>query len=236
MSEPLVLLAGMMCDARVFLPQIVDLSLDHAVTIIPLTQGERIEEIASAILTAAPAKFALCGHDMGGVVAMELARRAPDRITRLALMNCTPLADTPPVAVMRDEQIIKARAGRLQDALTQDVNAMGLAEGPAKVHVHQGLIEMGMDLGPELYVRQTRVLQKRRDQQATLRQLRMPTLVMCGAEDQVTPIKRHEFVAELIPYARLQVIDGAGHVPQLEAPDATNAALRTWMRQPLVLR
>ncbi|MDP5347958.1 MAG: alpha/beta hydrolase, partial [Paracoccaceae bacterium] len=86
MPDPLVLLPGMMCDARLFAPQVTDLSRDHAVTIAPITQGERIEEIASGLLDILPAKFALAGLSMGGIVAMELLRRAPERITRIALM------------------------------------------------------------------------------------------------------------------------------------------------------
>lgn len=236
MSEPLVLLPGMMCDARAFLPQIVSLSLEQPVTVVPLMQGERIEEMASGLLSLLPSKFALAGHAMGGAVAMELIRRAPERVTRLALISTSPLADPPPAAAAREELMIAAKSGRLGDALRRDINDMGLAPSAERAHVQQGLFEMGMELGPELYVRHTRALQRRRDQQATMRQIKQPVLVLCGAHDEVTPVKRHEFMAEMIPYARLSVFEDAGHMPSLEAPEATTLALQTWMRQPLVLR
>ena len=95
MPEPLVLLPGMMCDARLFGPQIAELSADTVVISAPLTQGERVEEIASGLLDQLPARFALAGLSMGGIVAMELLRRAPDRITRIALMDTNPLAVDP---------------------------------------------------------------------------------------------------------------------------------------------
>ena len=86
MADPLVLLPGLMSDARVFWPQIAELSAKTAVTVAPITQGERIEEIASGLLDQLPKRFALAGLGLGGAVALEILRRAPDRLTRLALI------------------------------------------------------------------------------------------------------------------------------------------------------
>ncbi|MDX5403143.1 MAG: alpha/beta hydrolase [Rhodobacterales bacterium] len=236
MPDPLVLLPGMMCDARLFAPQINDLSRDHAVTVAPITQGERVEEIASGLLDVLPAKFALAGLSMGGIVAMELLRRAPERITRLALMDTNPLAETPQTAAAYEPMIIGARAGRLDEVLRGFMKPDYLAPGPQRLAVLNQVFEMGRDLGPEVLVRQVRALQRRRDQQPTLRRCKVPTLILCGAYDTLTPLKRHAFMADLIPYARLEVIEAAGHLPTLEAPEATTAALRAWMQQPFVLQ
>jgi pimeloyl-ACP methyl ester carboxylesterase len=236
MPDPLVLLPGMMCDARLFAPQITDLSRDHAVTIAPITQGERIEEIASGLLDVLPAKFALAGLSMGGIVAMELLRRAPERITRIALMDTNPLAETPQTAAAYEPMIIGARAGRLEEVLRGFMKPEFLAPGPQRLTVLNKVFEMGRDLGPEVLIRQVRALQRRRDQQPTLRRCRVPTLVLCGAHDTLTPLKRHAFMAELIPYAKLEVIEDAGHLPTLEAPEAVTAALRAWLKQPFVLQ
>ena len=236
MPDPLVLLPGMMCDARLFAPQINDLSRDHAVTVAPITQGERVEEIASGLLDVLPAKFALAGLSMGGIVAMELLRRAPERITRLALMDTNPLAETPQTAAAYEPMIIGARAGRLDEVLRGFMKPDYLAPGPQRLAVLNQVFEMGRDLGPEVLVRQVRALQRRRDQQPTLRRCKVPTLILCGAYDTLTPLKRHAFMADLIPYARLEVIEEAGHLPTLEAPEATSAALRVWLKQPFVLQ
>jgi pimeloyl-ACP methyl ester carboxylesterase len=236
MAEPLVLLPGMMCDARLFGPQIADLSSDTAVMVAPITKGERIEEIASNLLDLLPKRFALAGLSMGGIVAMELLRRAPDRITRIALMDTNPLAETPGVAADREPQIVKARTGRMLDVMRDEMKPNYLAPGPQRDDVLALVMDMAETLGPEIFIRQSRALQRRRDQQAVLRKCAVPTLVLCGAHDQLCPLKRHTFMAELIPYAELVVLQDSGHLPTLEQPAETTAALRKWMRQPLVLR
>ncbi len=233
MAEPLVLLPGMMCDARLFAPQINDLSRDTAVMVAPITQGERIEEIASGLLDVLPARFALAGLSMGGIVAMELLRRAPERITRIALMDTNPLAETPQTAAAYEPMIIGARAGRLDEVLRGFMRADFLAPGPQRLAVLNHVFEMGRDLGPEVLIRQVRALQRRRDQQATLRKCKVPALILCGAHDRLTSPKRHAFMAELMPSARLEVIADAGHLPTLETPEAVTEALRRWMVQPL---
>lgn len=236
MPEPLVLLPGMMCDARLFGPQIAELSSEMTVTVAPITLGERIEEIASGLLDQLPKRFALAGLSMGGIVAMELLRRAPDRITRIALIDTNPLAETPVVAANREPQIVKVRSGRLLEVMRDEMKPNYLAPGPQRSDVLELVMDMAENLGPEVFIRQSRALQRRRDQQAVLRKCRAPTLVMCGAHDQLCPVKRHQFMAELIPFAELVVLENAGHLPTLEQPAETTAALRRWLAQPLVLR
>lgn len=236
MAEPLVFLPGMMCDARLFGPQIAALSPEYSVMVSPVTRGERIEEIASGLLDELPARFALVGLSMGGIVAMELLRRAPERITRLALLDTNPLAETPQVAAAREPQIVKVRAGRMLDVMRDEMKPNYLAPGPYRNEILDLVMDMAQSLGPEVFVRQSRALQRRRDQQGTLRKCRVPTLILCGAHDALCPVKRHTFMAELIHGAELRVLEHAGHLPTLEMPDETTEALRAWMRQPLYLR
>ncbi|SDE28863.1 Pimeloyl-ACP methyl ester carboxylesterase [Salipiger thiooxidans] len=236
MAEPLVLLPDLMCDARLFGPQIADLSREIAVTVAPVSSGERVEEVASALLDVLPRRFALVGLGLGGMVAMELQRRAPDRVARLMLISTTPLAETPQQAAELDPLIIKARTGRLREAVRALRPVDSLAPGPFRMEIQAMLDEMAEGLGVDVFTRQIRVLQRRRDQQSALRKLRVPVTVLCGAHDITLPVKRHAFLAELIPGARLEVIEDAGHLPPLEAPDAVSDAIRDWLQAPMLPR
>lgn len=236
MAEPLVLLPGMMCDARVWATQLTVLSYERPVTVAPVCVGDRIEEIASELLTSLPAKFALCGHGMGGAIALEVLRRAPERVIRLALVGTNPLSDTPQEAADREPRMIGAKSGRFDTMLSGEILPRHVSNGPLSGQAAHLLQEMAQSLGPDVYARQERAMQRRRDQQSTLRRISQPTLVLAGAEDQVVPLKRQEFLAELIPYAKLCVLEGVGHMAMLEDPEGTTEAIYAWMRQPLVLR
>ena len=236
MREPVVFLPAMMCDARLFGPLIADLSRDHAVMTAPITHGERIEEIASGLLDVLPKRFALAGLGIGGIVALEVIRRAPDRVSRLALMDTTPLADTPQQAAARDPLIIRARTGKLSEVMAEEIKQSDLAMSPHRTEILALVADMAQGLGPDCYVRQARAMQRRRDQQTTLRKIAVPTQIICGVQDVIWPLKRHTFLAELIPGATLSVIDDAGHLPPLEQPEKVVEVLREWLRQPLVLR
>ncbi|MES0823890.1 alpha/beta fold hydrolase [Ruegeria sp. SCP11] len=232
MIEPLVLLPEMMCDARLFEPQISCLSRQRAVTVAPLSLGERIEEIASALLDQLPHRFALGGLGMGGVVALEIIRRAPDRVLRLCLMATDAQADTPQLAAAREEHLVGAKTGRLDDVMRRIVGSEALAPGPKRIPILNDLVEMALDQGPEVFERQIRALQRRPDQQGELRRIKVPTLVLCGAHDTLTPVRKHAFMADLIPGAELQVVEEAGHLPTLETPQLVTDALTDWLSAP----
>ncbi|WP_170400031.1 alpha/beta fold hydrolase [Ruegeria arenilitoris] len=232
MIEPLVLLPEMMCDARIFEPQINCLSRQRAVMVAPVTLGERIEEIASALLDQLPHRFALGGLGLGGVVALELIRRAPDRVSRLCLMATDAQADTPQLAAAREELLVGAKAGRLEDVMRRIIGSDTLAPGPKRIPILNALIEMALDLGPAVFERQIRALQRRPDQQGELRRIRVPTLILCGAHDTLTPQRKQAFMADLIPGAELLVVADAGHLPTLEAPRTVNDALKEWLGAP----
>jgi len=236
MPEPIVLLPGMMCDGRLFSHQFLALNRERAVMVAPLTGASSVGALAQRVLDAAPRRFALAGLSMGGIVAMEMMGRAPDRISRIALMDTNPLSETPQVAAAREPHIVGVQSGRLEEIMREEMKPRYLAPGPGRVEVMNTVIEMARDLGPEVFVAQSRALQRRPDQQKTLRGIKVPTLVLCGEHDELCPVKRHEFMAELIPGARLRIIRDAGHLPTLEQPEATTEALREWLGEPLVLR
>ena len=229
MKTPLVLVPGMMCDARQFWPQSGALSAGRSVQVAPATTGSTLDESAREVLSAAPRRFALAGLGMGGIVAMEVLRRGGDRISRLALMDTNCLAELPKVAAAREPQIVGARSGRLAEIMRDELKPNYLAPGAGRAAVMETVMAMALDLGVDVFVRQSRALQRRPDQQATLRKSRVPTLVLCGEHDALCPVGRHEFIAALMPNAQLEIIADAGHMPTLEQPDRVNDLLRRWL-------
>lgn len=234
-QEPLVLLGGHMCDARIFTPQISEFSKERMVIVPPVMSGRSIPDYIRGILDHLPRKFAVAGYDLGGFGAMEMLHKAPDRISRIALIAMHALADTPQESAAREADITKARAGCGYTVL-EDRALACVGSGTNRSHTLQVVRDMALVLGPEVMVEQIRAIQKRSDQQSTLRKCRVPAAVLCGEQDPRTPPKRHEFMATLIHYATLHIIPNSGHYPTLEQPEIINDALREWLVQPMVLR
>lgn len=227
MSEALVFLPGMMCDARLFAPQIDALGG----VCLPIDGADGVEALAEAVLTEAPERFALAGLSMGGIVAMEVVRQAPARVTRLALMDTNPLAETDGVKARRLPQMDKVRAGGLAGVMRDEMKPNYLAHTPNRGAILDLCMEMALDLGPEVFLRQSIALMNRPDQSETLKAYHKPALVLCGRHDALCPVHRHELMAGLLPRATLTIIDGAGHLPTLETPDQTTQALAAWLKE-----
>jgi pimeloyl-ACP methyl ester carboxylesterase len=236
MGDPVVLVPPMLCDARVFADQIAELSRDHPVLLAPTCGAETIEDIAVMILSWAPKEFALAGAGMGGMVALELLRRAPKRITRVAFINVNAQADTPKSAADREPMIIAAKAGRFDDVIAERFAANRFAEATNRDDLMPLLQDMASGIGAEGYVQQARAVQRRKDQQAVLRKIKQPALVISSDSDSDNTLRRQEFIAEMIPYAKHVVIKNAGLLPSLEQPQQLSRILREWCRQPLVRR
>ena len=165
---PLVLIPGMMCDARLFGPQIAALSRDRAVMTAPITGADRVEALAEAVLAAAPGRFALAGLSMGGIVAMEVVRRAPERVERLALMDTNHLPEGERAAAVRAPQIEAVRAGRLAEVTREQARGY-LAPGSARSDILDLVLDMALALGADVFAAQSRALMARPDQSETLR-------------------------------------------------------------------
>jgi pimeloyl-ACP methyl ester carboxylesterase len=226
---PLVLLPGMMCDARLFGPQVAALGGDRAMHHAPVGGYETMAALAAEVLAHAPPRFALAGLSMGGIVAMEVLRQAPERVERLALLDTNPLAEAPEVRARRAPQIAAVETGDLRRVMRDEMKPNYLAAGPDRQAILDLCMEMALSLGPEVFVRQSRALRDRPEQTATLRAYGGPALVLCGREDMLCPVARHELMAGLMPQARLVVVEGAGHLPVLERPGPVNDALARWL-------
>jgi pimeloyl-ACP methyl ester carboxylesterase len=225
---PLVLIPGMMCDARLYAPQMPVVGR-RTVAVAACTEAETMGELAARILSDAPPRFALGGLSMGGIVAMEIVRQAPERVERLALLDTNPLPETSEVSARREPQISRALAGCLADVMREEMKPNYLASrDPELLDL---CLDMALSLGAEVFVRQSRALASRPDQRDTLAAFGGPALILMGARDIVCPRERHELMHALLPQSRMVVVEGAGHLPTLERPDETNAALQRWLEE-----
>lgn len=226
---PLVLIPGMMCDARLFSPQIGILSGRHALHLAPISAHDSIENLAADVLAGAPPIFALAGLSMGGIVAMEILAQAPERVERIALLNTNPRAETEAVRQAREPQIEKVRAGKLCEVFRDEMKPNYLYDGQNRKDILELCMDMAAGLGAEVFIRQSRALQTRKDQRHTLKNTKVPALDLCGAQDQVCPVDQHELIHALMTNSMLVIVEKAGHLSTLEQPEAVNSALLEWL-------
>lgn len=236
MAEPVVMIPGLMADARLFLPQMVGLGARYSFQVALPVGGQTVEDISSLMVPQLPQKFALVGHGLGGAVALDIIRRVPERVTRVALFATDPLTETPAVAALREARIVAARSGRLAQAMAEEIPEASLAPTEWRPEIMALIRDMALNLGEGVFLRQSRALQRRPDQQKTLRKAMLPTLVVAGEHDTLVPPRRHEFLAGLMPFANAQVIAGAGHLPSLEQPEAVTEALGAFLGGPVLLK
>ncbi len=228
-SEPLVLLPGHMCDHRVFFDQIAT-EFKELEVFVPLITGlDSITEIAIRTLEACPKHFALAGHSMGGIVAMEMYRLAPGRVSRLALIATNHLAEKPAIAEIRRSRIKAVMKGCLKKVVRDEMKPSYLYESPYKDLYLKFIMVMAMDLGPEVFMQQSKALINRPDQTSTIENLKIPLALIYGEEDKLCPPEYHYAMKDLIPHAELFSIRESGHMVMLEEKRQFNQALKGWL-------
>jgi pimeloyl-ACP methyl ester carboxylesterase len=185
--------------------------------------------IAKRILDNAPPRFALAGHSMGGYVCLEIWRQAPERVTRLALLNTYSRSDPPELAEHRRRWIADVQQGGYRVMLERmfaDAVHPNLSNEAA---LKQVILDMGEEVGPEAFVRQVEAIMTRADARPLLASITCPTLVLTSDTDRSVPNQASFAMAEAIPGAKLIIIPECGHLPSLEKPEALTAALLDWL-------
>ena len=224
MTVSLVLLPGSACDDRMFASQLAHFG--STATYLPIDDHDTIEALAASVLERAPDRFALMGLSMGGIVAAQVATLAGDRLAGLALFD-TNLG-------LADEQQLEARTRLASDIragwFDRVITRAGAARLTADPELHTDLIlDMARDAGPQVLLRQNNALLRRRDRRDDLASLRCPTLLACGAEDQLCPPSMHADLQARASGAHLTVIDGAGHLATIDQPAVCNRVLEGWL-------
>lgn len=226
---PTVLIPGLACTAEMFARQTVALWPYGPVTVASTLEGDSIAAMAAAILRDAPARFALGGISMGGYIALEILRQAPERVVKLALLDTSARADTPEQIEARRLLIERVGNGELEAVLAQVTPNLLHPDHRDRQDLIDIQIRMGRDVGPDGFIRQEAAITKRIDSRPHLADIRVPTLVLVGDCDPLTPPDRAKEIAEAVPGARLVVIPDCGHASTLEQPEAVSAALTEWL-------
>jgi pimeloyl-ACP methyl ester carboxylesterase/predicted ester cyclase len=228
-GAPLLLLPGTLCDSRVFTP-LLDRLGDENVQIIPLSGAASAPALARAILARAPPRFVLAGFSLGGIVALEIAAQAPERVVGMALIATNPRADRPGGAESRHAQVAEARANGPGGLVVEQLWPLYVSKARQGDKALKSLIlDMAEAVGARTFADQTEVAITRADSLPRLADMTMPVLALCGEDDVICPVEFHQAIVEAAPNAALRTVAGAGHFLLLEAPDAAAAHLGAWL-------
>jgi pimeloyl-ACP methyl ester carboxylesterase len=226
---PILLIPGLVCTAELFAPQISALWPYGSVTVASTLEGDTVAEMATAILRDAPPRFALAGLSMGGYVALEILRQAPERVVKLALLDTAARRDTPEQSANRRAFVARAEAGELEAVIRQIAPNLLHPDHRHDQTLIDTQVRMGLAIGVEGFARQQAAIIGRIDSRPYLADIAVPTLVLVGDRDALTPPDRSEEMAAAIPDARLVIVPNCGHASTLEQPEAVNAALIDWL-------
>lgn len=227
----LVLLPGNMCDARLWRGG-GGVIHDAAGTAIDadLTRDDTIAAMAARSLAMAPGRVVAIGFSLGAIVAVEMWCQAPDRVAGLVLLGYNATADLPVRAAHRPAQQAEVRGGGLERVLVEELKPNYLGAGHRGDRVLLDLLrDMGLDLGSDVFIRQSEALRRRADRRAVLRDIGVPVLLGCGDDDALCLPAWHRDWAARIADAEVFTVAGAGHMLPLEAPAALAAHLDRWL-------
>ena len=225
----LLLVPGLLCDPGVWRHQVEALSDLVECHVAEVANHDNVEAIARSALDRAPARFAMAAHSMGGYVALEIIRQAPERVTRLALLDTQPRPDTAEQAERRRGFITRVREGGFDDVVS-GFPALALHQDRLSDDTLVGeFTAMAHRVGSERFLRQQTAIITRPDSLVTLGEITCPTLVACGRQDQITPLEHSELMATTVPGAHLEVIEDCGHMSTMEVPELVNSLLRDWL-------
>jgi pimeloyl-ACP methyl ester carboxylesterase len=226
---PIVFIPGLMCTGRIYLHQALELGRRHPLLLADHWSHDSMGAIADSILDAAPETFALVGTSMGGYVAFEIVRRAPQRVEKLVLMSTSARPDTPERSEGRRKDVAGARKHGMRvgtKALWPKLVHPARHEDMALLDV---FIDMGEELGVEAFARQTEAIIGRADSRPTLAEISVPTLVAVGKDDALIPPEQGREIAAGIKGARIEEIENAGHMCMIERPLAVTSLLRDFL-------
>jgi pimeloyl-ACP methyl ester carboxylesterase len=234
-KTPLLLVPGLLCSPRLYAPQVTALA-DRAEIVVPdwrrapLTVWDSWEAAGRWVLGQAPAeRFALAGLSLGGMLAAEIMKQAPERVTRLALLDTAMTAQTEAEQAVRRGRIRMAEQGHFEVVLGLQMARFIPAYRLADKALVDEVVAMCSEIGVEIYKRQEALATIRPDRRGDLAKIKCPTIVVCGRDDAATPLALSQEIAAAIPGSDLVVVEQCGHLVTMEKPEETNAILKRWL-------
>ena len=226
---PVVLVPGLLCSSEIFAFQIPALWPSGPVTVASTLEGQTIGEAAASILRDAPPRFALAGISMGGYLCLEIMRQAPSRVLKLALIDTSARPDTTQQTDARRQSLTQARTRFMAIALQSLASLLHpLRRGdPDILDINR---RMARAVGLEGYERQLKIAISRPDSRPFLGAIDVPTLVLVGDSDPLTPLAHSQEIASAVRGAMLKVVPDCGHLSPIEQPGAVSEALGEWIR------
>lgn len=232
----LILLPGLACNHVMWQPQLAVLPAHWRAQVTDVhTRCDSIESMARTLLAEHPGELVLCGASMGGIVAMQVAQQAPERIRGLALLGTSARPETEEMRALREVAVTLFADGRADEVLRANVPLAFHPRHASDRLLVQRYLDFVLEAGAQQLIGQNRAIMARPDARRDLARVRCPVLVVCGDTDQLTPPECSREIAELLPQARLETIVQCGHMLTMEQPDRVNALLLDWLAQ-LTLR
>lgn len=230
MKPALVLLPGLLCDAALWRHQINALHHDFHVIVPKLTGAVTVAELARHVLEVVPDDFAMVGLSMGGYIAMEVMRQAPERVKKLALLNTTARPDTQEQRARRRGLIELSRKGDFKGVTPRLLPLLIAQSRLEDAALKQVIFDMASRVGIEGFIRQQQAILQRPDSRPSLATIRAATLIICGAQDALTPPDHAEEMAALVMGSQLHILSDCGHLSPLERPEEISVLLRDWLK------
>ena len=226
---PLVLLSGLLCDGALWQHQMRALEGTAACHVADTAQHDNIELIARDVLAKAPPQFALAGLSMGGYVAFEIMRQAPERVLKLCLIDTSARPDTDEQRERRRLLLIMAQRGQFKGVTPRLLPLLIHPDRLDDIELTDIITSMAERMGRDAFRNQQTAIMNRIDSRPFLKNIRVPAQVIGGRQDALTPPEIVREIAEGIPNARFDIIEDSGHLPPLEKPDQVNALMRRWL-------
>ena len=226
---PILLIPGLLCSPDVFAPQLSSLWRLGPVTVASTLGGTTIGDVAARILESAPPRFALAGLSMGGYISFEIMRQAPERVLKLALLDTSARPDTAGQSALRRAKLEEARSGDFLAVALENLNGLlhpMRRTDPALLETNR---RMALAVGLEGFERQVEIAISRPDSRPGLRAITVPTLVIVGDSDPLTPVDQSEEIVSLVRDSKLAVIPDCGHLSSIEQPHLVSSALEVWL-------